>query len=142
MVASETCPCNFHPLGWLRASALTCRLISLVSVKWSCLRINKQAFPPSFPAPAPAARIRGLRWRRKDASWSARLSLRSDQTESKPWSIGQGMTYSLSTLNPGLRFSKVALQFMPESGLHRLICLPYSLDSGKGFSSWTRPVTG
>ena len=42
----ETCPCNCHPSGWLRASALTCRLISLVGVKWSCLRINKQAFPP------------------------------------------------------------------------------------------------
>ena len=37
--------CNFHPLGWLWASALTCRLISLVGVKWSCLRIDKQAFP-------------------------------------------------------------------------------------------------
>jgi len=44
--AGETSPCNFHPSGWLRASALTCRLISLVGVKWSCLRINK-AFPPS-----------------------------------------------------------------------------------------------
>ena len=31
--------------GWLRASALTCRLISLVGVQWSCLRI-KQAFLP------------------------------------------------------------------------------------------------
>jgi len=29
-----------------QASALTYRLISLVGVKWSCLRINKQAFPP------------------------------------------------------------------------------------------------
>ena len=38
--------CNFHPSGWLRASALTCRLISLVGVKWSCLRIDKRAFPP------------------------------------------------------------------------------------------------
>ena len=37
---------DFHPSGWLRASALTCRLIPLVGVKWSCLRINKQAFPP------------------------------------------------------------------------------------------------
>jgi len=32
--------------SWLRASALTCRLISLVVVKWSCLRINQTAFPP------------------------------------------------------------------------------------------------
>ena len=32
--------------GWLRTSALTCRLISLVGVTWSCLRINKQASPP------------------------------------------------------------------------------------------------
>ena len=32
--------------GRLRASALTCRLISLVGVKWSCLRMNKPAFPP------------------------------------------------------------------------------------------------
>ena len=45
-VAGETCPCNFHPSGWFRASALTCRLISLVGVKWSCLQIDKQAFPP------------------------------------------------------------------------------------------------
>jgi len=28
----ETCSCNFHPSGWLRASALTCRLICLVVV--------------------------------------------------------------------------------------------------------------
>ena len=33
-------------MGWLRASAPTRCLISLVSVKWSCWRINKQAFPP------------------------------------------------------------------------------------------------
>ena len=31
---------------WLQASVLTCCLISLVGVKWSCLRIIKQAFPP------------------------------------------------------------------------------------------------
>jgi len=31
--------------GVLWASALTCRLISLVCVQWSCLRINKPAFP-------------------------------------------------------------------------------------------------
>ena len=43
---SRSCPCNFHPSGWLRSSALTCRLISLVGVKWSCLQINKPAFPP------------------------------------------------------------------------------------------------
>ena len=42
----ETCPCNFHPSGWLQAGALTFRLISLVAVKWSCLRINKQAILP------------------------------------------------------------------------------------------------
>ena len=41
----ETCPCSFHSSGWLWASVLTCRFISLVGVKWSCLRINKQAFP-------------------------------------------------------------------------------------------------
>ena len=46
VVVGETCLCGFHPLGWLRASALTFRLISLVGVKWSCLRINKQASPP------------------------------------------------------------------------------------------------
>jgi hypothetical protein len=34
--------------GWLRASALTCRLISLVGVKWSCLPIYKPAFSPRF----------------------------------------------------------------------------------------------
>ena len=45
VVAGETCPCNFHPSGWLRARALTCRLISLVGMKWSCLRINKVASP-------------------------------------------------------------------------------------------------
>jgi len=39
---------RFHPSGWLRAGVLTCRLISLVGVKWSCLRINKQAFPPGW----------------------------------------------------------------------------------------------
>ena len=44
VVVGETCLCRFHPSGWLRASALTCRSISLVGVKWSCLRINKQAF--------------------------------------------------------------------------------------------------
>jgi len=37
-------PCNFHPSGWLRASALTCRLISLVGVTWSYFRIDQQAF--------------------------------------------------------------------------------------------------
>jgi hypothetical protein len=45
-------PCNFHPRGpsgWQLASALTCRLISLVGVKWSCLRLNKKAFPPAIP---------------------------------------------------------------------------------------------
>ena len=30
---------------------LTCRLISLVGVKWSCLRINTQAFPPFSLSP-------------------------------------------------------------------------------------------
>jgi len=45
-VAGETWPCNFHPSGWLRARALTCRRISLVGVKWSRLRTNRQAFPP------------------------------------------------------------------------------------------------
>ena len=44
--SGERCPCNFHPSEWLRASVLTCRLISLVGVKWTCLRIDKQAFPP------------------------------------------------------------------------------------------------
>ena len=39
-------PFNFYPSGWLRASALPCRLISLVGVKRSCLRIDKQAFTP------------------------------------------------------------------------------------------------
>jgi len=48
VVVGETFPCNLHPSGWGRASALTCRLISLVGVKWSCLRINKQAVPPYF----------------------------------------------------------------------------------------------
>ena len=43
---------NIHPSGWLRASALTCRLISLVGVKWSCLRINKHAFRPLSTGPA------------------------------------------------------------------------------------------
>ena len=42
----ETCPCNFHHSGWLRASALTFPLIFLVGVKWSCLRIDKQVVPP------------------------------------------------------------------------------------------------
>ena len=37
---------GFHPSGWLRASDLTCCLISLVGVQWSSLRINKQAPPP------------------------------------------------------------------------------------------------
>ena len=35
-----------HPSGWSQVSALTCRLISFVGVKWSCLRIKKQASPP------------------------------------------------------------------------------------------------
>ena len=40
-------PCGLNLSGWLWASALTCRLISLVGVKWSCLRrINKQAILP------------------------------------------------------------------------------------------------
>ena len=37
----ETCLYEFHPSGWLRASALTCRSIPLDGVKWSCLRINE-----------------------------------------------------------------------------------------------------
>ena len=45
--AGETCPSNCHPSGWLRASAFTCRLISLVGVKRLCLQIGKQALPPS-----------------------------------------------------------------------------------------------
>ena len=28
------------PSGWLRASVLTCRLISLVGVQWSCVLIT------------------------------------------------------------------------------------------------------
>ena len=35
-------------MGWLRASALTCCLICLGGVKWSCLQIDKQAFPPCY----------------------------------------------------------------------------------------------
>ena len=46
VVVGETCPCICHPSGWLRTSALTCRWISLVGVKWSCLLIDKQSFPP------------------------------------------------------------------------------------------------
>ena len=34
-----------HPSGWLQASALTYCLISLVGVKWSCLRIDKKLSP-------------------------------------------------------------------------------------------------
>ena len=34
VVVGETCSCKFPPSGWLRASALTCRLISLIGVKW------------------------------------------------------------------------------------------------------------
>ena len=42
--------CSFtgqsRPSGWLRAvTALTSRRIFLAGVKWSCLRINKPAFP-------------------------------------------------------------------------------------------------
>jgi hypothetical protein len=44
----ETCPCNFHPSGWSRASALARCLISLVGVKWSCLRIDEHAFLQDF----------------------------------------------------------------------------------------------
>ena len=38
--------CTCHPLGWLRAGALTCCPISLVGVRWSYLRIDKQAISP------------------------------------------------------------------------------------------------
>ena len=43
----------------------TCRLISLVGVKWSCLRINQKAFPPleeplaTEPPPPPHLGLRG-----------------------------------------------------------------------------------
>ena len=40
-----------HPSEWLRVSALTCRLISLVGVIWSILPINKHAFPPLHAQP-------------------------------------------------------------------------------------------
>ena len=45
-------PYRRHLLGTLGMEfrALMSRLISLVGVKWSCLRINKPAFPP-FPGP-------------------------------------------------------------------------------------------
>ena len=33
------------PSGWLRASATACRLMSLVGLKWSCLRMNEPDFP-------------------------------------------------------------------------------------------------
>ena len=52
-------PCNFHPSGWLRASALTRRLVSLVGVKWSCLRINKQAFAPFSAEQVPVSAYGG-----------------------------------------------------------------------------------
>ena len=51
VVQCVVAPKKIHPTltptssGWLRAGALTCRLISLVGVKWSCLRINERAFP-------------------------------------------------------------------------------------------------
>ena len=37
---------NVHRGGYGLSSALMSRLISLVGVKWSCLRINEPAFPP------------------------------------------------------------------------------------------------
>ena len=44
----ETSPCIFHRSKLLRACVRTCRLISFVGVKWPCLQIDKQAFPPVF----------------------------------------------------------------------------------------------
>ena len=44
----ETCLYEFHPSGWLRASALTCRSIPLDGVRWSCLRINENPLS-SYP---------------------------------------------------------------------------------------------
>jgi hypothetical protein len=55
------CPCNFHPPGWLRVSALSCRLISLVGVKWSCLRFDKQAFLSLILNPNAGSFTRGIR---------------------------------------------------------------------------------
>ena len=52
-------PRSFHPPFLLSSHmtprllpasiAFTCRLIFLVGVKWSCLRMDKQAIPPSRP---------------------------------------------------------------------------------------------
>ena len=50
--------------GLLRASARTCRLISLVGVKLSCLRIDKQAFPPVWEERTPRQLFEGQRWER------------------------------------------------------------------------------
>ena len=58
MVQGESCLCNFHPSGWLWASALPCRLISLVGVKWSCLRINEQALTSILADAVPAFQVR------------------------------------------------------------------------------------
>ena len=55
----ETCLYEFHPSGWLRASALTCRSISLDGMKWSCLRINETPLSPEGPLPG-ALPKRGL----------------------------------------------------------------------------------
>ena len=59
LVVGEMCPCNFHPSGWLRASAFTCRLIFLVGVKKVCLRINKQAFPSLHSQASKAVQFMG-----------------------------------------------------------------------------------
>ena len=44
----DSCSYDFHPSGWLWASARTCCSISLDGMKWSCLRINETPLSPSW----------------------------------------------------------------------------------------------
>ena len=48
-LVGETCSYDFHPSGWLWASARTCCSILLDGMKWSCLRINETPLSPLHP---------------------------------------------------------------------------------------------
>jgi len=70
---------NPTPNWWLWASALTCSLISLVGVKWSWLRINKQASSPKWQVPYHMDFVVAAAWREAGPSNHHDDKLDSDQ---------------------------------------------------------------
>ena len=98
--------CGLNPPP-LPARALTCRLISLVGVKWSCLRINIQAFPPASSCRSKWGSCRSTQKTPRRSPTPSPLARRDTQdrgpsTEMLPWATPscRGTLFSQQVTSP------------------------------------------